>query len=118
MQRRQQNGPPTTVKLLPMMSEAVFQQDGAPAHNAAKTQEWCRANLPGFWEKGVWPGNSPELSPIENLWAIVQGELDKMEPATSEQTLVSNLQKAWRRISAETLDNLMCGMPECMIDCV
>jgi len=37
----------------------------------------------------VWPGNSPELSPIENIWAIVQGELDKMEPATSEQTLVS-----------------------------
>jgi len=33
-----------------------------------------------------------------------------MEPATSEQTLVSNLQKAWRRISAETLDNLMFGM--------
>jgi len=69
MQRRQQNGPPTTVKLLPMMSEAVFQQDGAPAHNAARTQEWCRANLPGFWEKGVWPGNSPDLSPIENIWA-------------------------------------------------
>jgi len=41
-----------------------------------------------------------------------------MEPATSEQTLVSNLQKAWRRISAETLDNLICGIPECMRDCV
>ena len=85
MQRRKQNGPPTPVKLLPMMSEAVFQQDGAPAHNAARTQEWCRANLPGFWEMGVGPGNSPDLSPIKNIWAIVQGELDKMEPATSEQ---------------------------------
>ena len=59
------------------MSEAIFQQDSAPAHNAAKTQQWCRDNLLGFWEKGVWLGNSPDWSPIENLWAIVQGELDK-----------------------------------------
>ena len=118
MQRKKQKGSPTTVKLLPRMSDAIFQQDGAPAHNAARTQKWCRDNLPSFWEKGVWPGNSPDLSPIENLWAIVQGELDKLEPATSETTLVSNLQKAWCKISAETLDNLVCGMPERMRECV
>ena len=62
MQRKERKGPPTVVKLLPKMSEAIFQQAGAPAHNAAKTQAWCRSNLPGFWEKGVWPGNSPDLS--------------------------------------------------------
>lgn len=118
MERTTQNGPPTSVKLLPRMSEAIFQQDGAPAHNAARTQEWCRGNLPGFWKKGVWPGNSPDLSPIENLWAIVQDELDKMGPATNETALVRNLQKAWSSISAETLNNLMCGMPERMRECV
>ena len=95
MQQKEQKGPPTVVKLLPRMSEAIFQQDGAPAHNAAKTQVWCRSNLPEFWEKGVWPGNSPDLSPIENICSIVQGELDKMEPATSEKALVRSLQKAW-----------------------
>ena len=99
------------------MSEAIFQQDSAPAHNAATTQQWCRDNLQGFWEKGVWPGNSPDWSPIENLWAIVQGELDKREPPTSKKALVSNLQNAWRQISAETLDNLVCGMPERMREC-
>ena len=112
MQRMRQKGSPTTVKLLPRMTEAILQQDGAPAHNAARTQEWCRDNPPAFWEKGVWLG--PCLSRIENLWAIVQGELDKLELATSEKALVSSLQKAWGNISAETRDNLVCGMRERM----
>ena len=102
MRRRKENGPPTAIKLLPDMSQAIFQQDGAPAHNAAKTQQWCQASLPGFWAKGVWLGNSPDLSPIENLWAIVQDKLDKMAPATSEVTLIRNVRSAWRSISAES----------------
>ncbi len=28
----------------------VFQQDGAPAHNSKRTQEWLKANLPEVWE--------------------------------------------------------------------
>ena len=118
MSRQRENGPPTVIKLLPDMSEAVFQQDGAPAHSGAKTQEWCRANFSGFWAKGEWPGNSPDLSPIENLWAIVQDKVDKMAPASSEMTLIRNVRSAWRSISAETLDSLICGMPERMRACV
>ena len=102
MRRRKENGPPTAIKLLPDMSQVIFQQDGAPPHNAAKTQQWCQANLSGFWAKGVWPGNSPDLSPIENLWAIVHDKLDKMAPATSEVTLIRNVRSAWRSISAES----------------
>ena len=48
--------------------------------------------LPGFWEKGTWSGNSLDLSPIENLWAAVKAELNKMEPATSEKTRIQNVQ--------------------------
>lgn len=118
MERKRQKGPPTRVKLLSKMSDAIFQQDGAPAHHARSTQQWCRANFPGFWEKGVWPGNSPDLSPIENLWAIVKDQLDKMEPARSQETLIRSLKRAWLSISAETLDNLMCGMPDRMRECV
>ena len=118
MRRRKENGAPTKIGLLPDMSQAIFQQDGAPAHNATKTQQWCQDNFPGFWAKGVWPGNSPDLSPIENLWAIVKDEVDKATPATSEATLIRNVQSAWCSISAETLDNLVCGMPERMRACV
>ena len=60
--------------LLEKMSEAIFQQDGAPAHTSKRAQEWCSNNLPSFWRKVTWPGNSPDLSPIENLRAILQKE--------------------------------------------
>ena len=118
MTRKQKKGAPTEVKLLPNMSKAIFQQDGAPAHGAKMTQEWCRSHFPAFWEKKEWPGNSPDLSPIENLWALVQEEVNKMTPATSEDTLTRNVRAAWSQISSQTLDNLMSGKPDRMRACM
>ena len=45
---------------------AVFQQDGASCHTASSTRMW-------FADKNVfllenWPANSPDLSPIEQIW--------------------------------------------------
>ena len=54
-------------RLMPDMSSAIFQQDGAPAHTAKITQNWLKTNVPNFWTKDIWPPNSPDLSPIENL---------------------------------------------------
>ena len=61
-------------------------------------------------------GNSC-VSPIENLNAIMQNELDMMKLATIEQVLIRNLQRACLNISAETLDILMGGMPDRMNMC-
>ncbi|XP_037084753.1 dipeptidase 1-like [Pollicipes pollicipes] len=61
-----------------------------------KTQDWYRANFAGFWEKGTWPGNSPDMSPIESLWVIVKKKLSKISPATSEKTLFQNVPVAWQ----------------------
>jgi transposase len=65
--RSQENGSVLERKLIPDMSKMIFQQDGAPAHHAKISQEWCEKNLVSFWGKGTWPGNSPDLNPIENL---------------------------------------------------
>ena len=59
-----------------------FEQDGARAHTAARSQNWCRENLPNFIEKDRWPANSPDLNPLDySIWnEIVQGmNWDKVE---------------------------------------
>ena len=99
------------------MSRAIFKEDGAPAHRAM-AQDWWRGNFLDFRENGTWPGKSPDLSPIENLWAIVKEEGNKMGATTSEKIVIQNVQVAWRRIKAVTLGNLMSGLLERMRECV
>ena len=47
-----------------------FQQDGARCHTAVSSMRWFRDNgvhvLPG------WPANSPDLSPVEQVWSIMK----------------------------------------------
>ena len=67
LKRTRKTGSTLIRKLLLDMSMAIFQQDGAPAHTSKVAIKWLENNLNSFWGKGVWPGNSPDLSPIENL---------------------------------------------------
>ena len=47
-------------------------QDGAPAHKANLTQQWLRDHDIPFIHREEWPGNSPDLNPIENFWDLLQ----------------------------------------------
>ena len=48
---RSKNGPVLQRSMSSKMSEIIFMQDGAPAHTAKLTQEWCAKNLRAFWSK-------------------------------------------------------------------
>ena len=118
MLRTRDSGTILEKKLLPERSKAIFQQDGAPAHTSKRSQEWLKNNMPGFWTKDIWPANSPDLNPIENVWAILQTKLDSMERATNLKMLENQLIEAWKEFSPETLEKLIAEMPSRFKKCL
>ena len=100
----------------------LFQQDGAAAHNSQLILGPIRrlpcgrkVRLPGFFAlNGIklfrTPPCSPDLSPIENLWAIVKKKLAGKRFKTKTE-LWNATQEAWNSIRLETLIALVDSMP-------
>ena len=82
----------------------IFQQDGAKAHMSTKTILWLnkRLNLLNHW-----PSNSPDLSPIENVWGLMDQYVSKKNPEKIED-LQRLCLEFWNQVlSFETINKLI-----------
>jgi hypothetical protein len=82
-----------------------FMQDGAPCHTAKATMELLRPLcliLPG------WPPNSPDLNPIEIIWAIMKRRVKELQPQT-EEALKAVISRVWDELDQGMLDRLILG---------
>jgi hypothetical protein len=70
---------------------AIFMQDNAPCHTAGDTMEWIREQF--FWHM-VWPANSPDLNPIENVWALFKRAVARQPIPANKDALWINIQRA------------------------
>ncbi len=88
-------------------SGAIFQQDKAPAHWSLSTRHYLSnrnmALLP-------WPGNSPDMSPIENIWAIIGQRVKKLQLTNAKQ-LYQAVQDVWYNLPISLFHNLYQSMP-------
>ncbi len=71
--------------------DGVFQHDLAPSHTSKKTMKKLRDMNINVLD---WPGNSPDVNPIENLWAIVKYRLES-EDTTTKSKLISAILHIW-----------------------
>ncbi len=77
--------------------EWIFQQDNAPCHTVSSIKQF-------FSDNGIeclqWPARSPDLNPIENVWAWIDRKLT-IEPCTSKDALKSQLAAIYETITTE-----------------
>ena len=70
----------------------TFMHDGAPCHTAKSVSQYLASeNIPVL----SWPGNSPDLNPIENVWAIVKRRMAQKH-ITSKDQLIRELIQTWK----------------------
>ena len=78
----------------------TFQQDGDGAHRSKETtdvlrQMSTRENVQVVFD---WPPMSPDLSPIENAWALLDRKVAALQPTTLDE-LIGAAQRAWKELS-------------------
>lgn len=87
----------------------ILQQDGAPCHTSKAVKQWLKKGKVEFIED--WPGQSPDISPIENLWGIMKARLRQEDTSTIPKLNVA-IRKVWEEIPDSHYQNLVDSVPK------
>jgi hypothetical protein len=80
-----------------------YQQDGTRGHTASSTTAYLNAMATVIEN---WPACSPDLNPIENLWAIMKRRVEGLQPQTKEE-LINVLIDVWNTLDIELINALV-----------
>ncbi len=92
--------------------DSVFMQDNASCHTSQVARAYFRQNAVTLLE---WPPQSPDLNPIENIWAMLKSKMKKIPGfPRSRAELIARAQTCWAQLEAEKVDNTLNSMPKRM----
>lgn len=81
--------------------DIIYMDNGAPLHihPPKLTKKFCREMRP---LRMIWPAQSPDLNPIENLWQIIKGRFSSRRHRihTVEEMKVA-ISEEWEQLTEE-----------------
>ena len=98
----------------------IFQQDGAPAHSAHRTQNFLQENCPDFIKKDDWPPNSPDINPLDfHVWGVMLDRYQKYQPKPQNiAELKTVLQKIWESLPEDQIKKSIMSVKKRLSACV
>ena len=91
-------------------NRTIFMQDNDPKHKAKLVMDWLNQQQ---FEVMDWPPQSPDLNPIENMWAKLKKMLKKnySQPAKNKDELFKRVGECWYKIDAIECQKYIESMP-------
>ena len=91
----------------------ILQEDGGGAH---ESELYCKSK--GIERLEDWPARSPQISPIEYVWALIQKRVsEKHHPVTRSQ-MIAALRIEWEAMSVAEVDAFVLKFKPFLQDCV
>lgn len=105
--------------LVPTMStlypdKFTLVQDNATPHTSKLTKAFLKTQN---FRVSDWPPNSPDLNPIENLWAIIKHRVEVLVPKSMDD-FRTKIEQVWDTLETEVIMNLINSMPERIRRCI
>ena len=89
--------------------DAIFQQDGATCHTAHIIGNYLDSIKISYIKP--WPGNSPDLNPIEHVWAEMKRLLQGRD-TSSIPKLEAEIHNIWLNLDRDYLKTLIDSVPD------
>jgi transposase len=92
----------------------ILQEDNDPKHRSAKCKQWKADNQINVLP---WPSCSPDLNPIENVWAFMKHKNAEKNPPTI-RSLELEIHKVWKSLQSDYGGKLILSMENRITSCI